>query len=842
MHLCPACWALLLTGGLLQAAPVRFAWMGAPGGGSALGEALGPQYRVREHTSEDASGKGRALTAFRPGAILAEPGPGDLEAWRQDRAAFVETWVRKVRGWQALPGRPRVFLAKPHAAGTNVDPILMRGDLLEVARRTDVPCLDRGPASLAAQVRGWLEPGFRVQGPWGDGMVFQHGVATPLEGRARPGTALEVRFDGRTVARTRADAWGRWQSFLPAVPASDTPHVLEVRSGRERMKAENLLAGELFLCAGQSNMVWTVRQSGERPREGERWEDPMVRVYHVRYGEPAPGWKAAQGEVVDQTSAVAWHLARELRSRTGRPIGLVVAAHGGAPTESFLPEASILARASLADLLGPEKWTDHPSLNRWVKEQLLQAPEGTPHPFAPTVLHDRLIAPLGALPLRAVVWYQGESNASTLAEPDQPTSPGRNAVLLETLFRGWRAQFRQPSLPIFQVQLPSMGRAWMEYRRMQERLSRRLPNVHLAGILDLGDPKNVHPSRKREVGERLARLVDWHCLGWRGGVPTGPKLERWERGPGGEVLLDFASVGEGLRSDGPLKGFELGDAKGIFAQVEAEVVGPARVKLKGGDAAVRMRYAWAPVPEATLVNAEGLPAYPFEEVLENPGVSPVVSTRPWWQARHEKVLRAVAERRYDLLLVGDSITHQWGGLPEVQASEGCKPYGQEAWDRHFASRNTLNLGFSGDRTQNVLWRLEHGELEGQRPRGAVVMIGTNNSAGPVCTPEQTAEGVLAICRTLRQRCPGVNILLVGVLPRFRSDPGYDAYPGQVNTYLAPQAAREGLGWLDLESTFAEPDGRLRPGLFYDGLHLSEAGYRTWGEALEPHLKRLLGER
>lgn len=841
MRLCPACWVLLLTGGLLQGAPVRFAWVAAPGGGPALAEALGPEYRVRELAPERASAAGRALAAFRPGAILAEPGPGDLDAWRRDRAAFVEAWVRKVRGWQALPGRPRVFLARPLPVGASMDPILMRRDLLEVARRTDAQCLDRGPASLAVQVRGWLEPGFQVQGPWGDGMVFQHGVATPLKGRARPGTTLEIRFDGRTVARTRADAWGRWTSLLPAVPTSERPHVLEVRNGRQRMRAEGMLAGELFLCAGQSNMAWTVHQTGERPREGEGWEDPLVRIHTVRYGEPATGWKAAKGEVVEQTSAVAWHLARALRRRTGRAIGLVVAAHGGAPTESFLPEASILERASLADLLGPGKWADHPSLSHWVKEQLLLAPGGAPHPFEPTVLHDCLIAPLGALPLRAVVWYQGESNASTLAEPDQPTSPGRNDVLLETLFRGWRAQFRQPALPIFQVQLPRMDRAWMEYRRVQERLSRRLPNVHLAGILDLGDPKNVHPSRKREVGERLARLVDWHCFGWRGGVPTGPQVQRWERGPGGEVLLDFAWAGEGLRSDGPLKGFELGDAKGVFTPVEAEVVGPARVKLKGGDSAVRMRYAWAPVPEATLVNAEGLPAFPFEEPLENPSVIPVVSTRPWSTARHEKILTAVAERRYDLLLVGDSITHQWGGFPEILASEGCRPYGQEAWDRHFTPRNTLNLGFSGDRTQNVLWRLEHGELEVQRPRAAVVMIGTNNTAGPVCTPEQTAEGVLVLCRTLRQRCPGVRILLVGVLPRFRNDPGYDAFPGQVNACLAPQAAQEGLEWLDLETTFAEPDGRLRPGLFYDGLHLSEAGYCAWGEALEPHLKRILGE-
>ena len=125
----------------------------------------------------------------------------------------------------------------------------------------------------------------------------------------------------------------------------------------------------------------------------------------------------------------------------------------------------------------------------------------------------------------------------------------------------------------------------------------------------------------------------------------------------------------------------------------------------------------------------------------------------WWTLRNDAVNERVKQGNVDLLMIGDSITHGWEG--------GGKKY----WERYYAPRNGVNMGFGGDRTQHVLWRLEHGHLEGISPKLAVLMIGTNNSNGKDNTAEEIADGIIAICRKLRAECPRMKILILAIFPR-----------------------------------------------------------------------------
>ncbi len=203
-----------------------------------------------------------------------------------------------------------------------------------------------------------------------------------------------------------------------------------------------------------------------------------------------------------------------------------------------------------------------------------------------------------------------------------------------------------------------------------------------------------------------------------------------------------------------------------------------------------------------------------------------------WLHRHDDVLDAPRSPRPDLVLIGDSITHFWGGEPKAAQSNGPK-----AWAATFAGLRVLNLGFGWDRTQNVLWRLEHGELDGLRPRTLVLNIGTNNLVGDRTarenSPEETAAGIEAVVDELRARSPESRIVVMGVFPRgFERGNDLDrrivALNGLVRKALA---GRTSVKFLDIGGDLREPDGSVSPRRFSDGTHPTEEGYAIWGAAL-----------
>ena len=210
-----------------------------------------------------------------------------------------------------------------------------------------------------------------------------------------------------------------------------------------------------------------------------------------------------------------------------------------------------------------------------------------------------------------------------------------------------------------------------------------------------------------------------------------------------------------------------------------------------------------------------------------------------WYERHALKCRETASRVFDLVFIGDSLTHFWAG------ESGCD-YGSAVWTQYYGRRRVQNLGFGFDRTQNVLWRLEHGELDGQTPKLIVLNIGTNQFSGtpryPRDTPEAAAAGIRAVSEKIRSMFPGTFLILTALFPRGTAGSELARLTGETNRLVKSFAVSEKSLFLDLGAQTGFPDHSARPEFFQPDLtHLNERGYRVWAEALEPHIRRILDD-
>lgn len=220
---------------------------------------------------------------------------------------------------------------------------------------------------------------------------------------------------------------------------------------------------------------------------------------------------------------------------------------------------------------------------------------------------------------------------------------------------------------------------------------------------------------------------------------------------------------------------------------------------------------------------------------------PVTQGRDWrvydWPKRHAAIVALMKQRQPEIVMVGDSITHFWGGEPAGLGIEG-RNTAPEVWNRLFAGRRVVNLGYGWDRTENVLWRLRNGEFEGVSPKVVVVMIGTNNVT--LNTPEDIAAGVTAIVDEIHQRSRASRILLLGIFPRGEKPNEHRVTIEAINQRLAKLDGRDGVvTWLDIGAKFLGADGSMSKDVMYDFLHPSAKGYEIWVEAMQPTLTRLL---
>jgi sialate O-acetylesterase len=466
-----------------------------------------------------------------------------------------------------------------------------------------------------------------------DHMVIQRNLPVHVWGRATPGEAVAVTFQSGAASAT-ADSLGFWSVRLPALDAGG-PFTLTVK-GANTITLRDVLVGDVWVASGQSNMELRLRDALNGPGEIVVSNYPKIRFLQVaNQTSPYPldnvnagkGWLVSSPETSGSLSAVAYFFARDLQSHEGVPIGLLSSSWGGTPQEAWVSLKTISADASLMPVFASwakmnedvvaEKLRREIQLKAW-QDAVNQAkaegktPPGRPYKgndsgeWAPGGLFNAMIAPLTPYPIRGAIWYQGESNADA-------EHIGVYGRLIEAMIQDWRRAWGQGDFPFLLVQLPGYknGNRWPEARDAQRR-ALSLANTGMAITIDLGEPTNIHPKNKQDVGKRLALVAR--------GVADGEKIEysgplfRLASAEGSSIRVWFDHVGTGLTAkDGPLKAFEVAGADRRFKLAQATIDGATVVVSSSAvPAPLYVRYAWSDFPDCNLYNSEGLPASPFQ--------------------------------------------------------------------------------------------------------------------------------------------------------------------------------------------------------------------------------------
>jgi sialate O-acetylesterase len=476
---------------------------------------------------------------------------------------------------------------------------------------------------------------------FGSNMVLQRDVQAKLSGWADAGEKVVVKLDGRVVGSAVGAGKDKpWLVRLPAQKAGGMPEV--IIEGKNIITLTNLLAGDVWVCSGQSNMNMPLAPAPEFmgvlnwEQEVASANQSQIRLFNVQSNE----WKACTPGTARSFSAAGYFFGREIQSQLQIPIGLVQSAVNGTRAELWTPLSARMKVPGFkeefeqARQIEPELRTKLLAQQEWEKKagDLKKAGHAVPpKPYAEEgdiewklgdvgaisltgYLYDRMIAPLTAMEIKGVIWYQGESNSRYAAGYPE---------LMTQLIGGWRKAWNQRQLPFLMMQLVSFDSppffwyhpgAFTELRAAQQTVADTVPDTGLAVGIDIGVPGNIHPPDKQDVGKRLALIALRQVYG-RKVVASGPKLTV-AHFQGSKVVLAFNPGGKGqqlvLKTRTP-NGFELAGRDGKFVSATAQAEQNAIIITAAGvTTPLKVRYAWADNPNVSLFTTAGLPAAPFE--------------------------------------------------------------------------------------------------------------------------------------------------------------------------------------------------------------------------------------
>jgi sialate O-acetylesterase len=483
----------------------------------------------------------------------------------------------------------------------------------------------------------------RLGSPFSDHMVLQREKPVAFWGWADAGESVTVAFDGQAKTAT-ADADGKWSLTLEPLEASSESRTLTATGNAGRtVVVQDVLVGEVWFGAGQSNMAWDVGSAKNFEAEKAAADFPLIRYY----GESSPHAKQPQAEGkgiwqpctpanVGRFSAVLYFFGREIHTEVGVPVGLICAAANATHIENWLPaetqssdpETKAGAQKGVAPLTEEENYrrieaklrADYPAkLAAWElafksgkarSRDKPWTPEGMiahiKRKGGPSGLYNGKVFNLAPFTLRGMLWYQGESNTGQPGELYHKQ--------LSRLVTSWRTLWSD-EVPFAWVQLPNFtapGEGWPRVREaMLQTLE--LPKTGMAITIDIGDAKQIHPTNKQDVGRRLSLWALGTVYGKTvaaisGPLPTGSSVS------GNAVTVSFTHANGGLRTrdGGPPKGFQIAGVDRKWKAASAQIDGD-KVVVSGPEIAspVAVRYAWQDNPDCNLFNAAGLPASPF---------------------------------------------------------------------------------------------------------------------------------------------------------------------------------------------------------------------------------------
>lgn len=487
--------------------------------------------------------------------------------------------------------------------------------------------------------------------PFNDHMVLQYNAIVPVWGTADPGEKVTVKLGKQSVS-TVAASDGKWMLKLSKLAAGG-PFTMSI-SGKNSITINDVYAGEVWLCSGQSNMDFTVAREDRywcgvfnEKEEVANANYPLIRVFDADFTPAATPqqdvvgkWEIVSPQTVGHISAAAYFFARDLQKKMHIPIGLITTAYGASTAEAWIREEALVKDEKLKPLVESfktkltryaldtaaqnaykiafEKWKVAAAKAKAEGKDELRGPKNTDpvrDQHNATVLWNGMLKPLVPYAIRGALWYQGESNSPTASIYRQ---------IMETLITDWRNQWGQGSFPFIYVQLANIGKTYdsLPAKGGSEAIKREaqlqnlsIPNTAMVVAIDNADPNdmnNVHPKNKQEIGRRLALAAEAIAYGDKKIVYSGPVYDKMETN-GNNIILHFKHTGSGLvAKDGYLKGFAIAGADKKFVWATAKFDGNT-VVVSSPEVAqpVAVRYGWGNNPPTSLYNKENLPASPF---------------------------------------------------------------------------------------------------------------------------------------------------------------------------------------------------------------------------------------
>ena len=527
------------------------------------------------------------------------------------------------------------------------EPLYKRPDLF----KDNIHPNAEGAEILAKTVYGAISGnygGLKTPATYSDHMVLQRDKALKISGTDDSGSDISValytqdEYKAYAASKKRkkqlpaavatgsaaSGGNGKWTAELPSQPAGG-PYVLRISDQKSELVYSDVWMGEVWLCSGQSNMEFMVKQCTSAKEDmaaadpagklhlynmQARWrtdnvewpEDALEALNRLDHYVPT-AWTKADPESVSGFSAIAYHFGKVLADSLGCHVGLICNAVGGSTTESWIDRKTL--EWNFPQVL--YNWNDGDFGQEWArgraKKNCAKAADlrFQRHPYQPVYLFESGILPLEKYGIKGIVWYQGESNAHNIEVHED---------LFTLLVKSWRTYWGE-QLPVHMVQLSGIERpSWSKFRDSQRRLAETIDGVYMTVCSDLGNPTDVHPRNKRPVGQRVAASALHNDYGFKAIVPSGPAF-RCAKVEDGKVVLSF-DYAEGMKtSDGaPLRMFEIAGPDGIYYDAVAKIGPSGTITVSSSEVKtpVSVRYAWRPYPaEANLVGANGMPCSTF---------------------------------------------------------------------------------------------------------------------------------------------------------------------------------------------------------------------------------------
>lgn len=484
----------------------------------------------------------------------------------------------------------------------------------------------------------------RMPSVFGSNMVLQRDVALPVWGWADAGEKVSVTLEGNDGTRQSktiaADDLGAWEVKLDPIKTGPT-YTLTVRSNNE-LKFTNILAGEVWLCSGQSNMAWPMSRSHNADQAIAAADHPNIRILTVPLttasspqDDVEAKWNVCTPQTVASFSAVAYFFGKHLHEELDVPIGLINSTWGGTPVQAWTPRQTFIegSNPTLQDtgdwlreqdkkhkqqwqstLAAHNAWLDAAQLALQQNQPIPPRPDVPTHPINgqhdPTALYNGMIAPLVPFAVRGFVWYQGERNVDDAYD---------YRVYFPAMIESWRTVWNNDDLPFYFAQLAPFDYGAQAARagRLAELWDSQLvtlntvPHTGMAVLTDIGNPKDIHPTNKKDVGFRLALWALKHDYGrdiaCSGPIYKGSKVE------GNAIRITFDHA-DGLKSSNgqPLTHFTIAGQDKAFVDAEAKIDGDTLIiSSPRVEQPVAVRFGWSDIAEPNLMNGAGLPASPF---------------------------------------------------------------------------------------------------------------------------------------------------------------------------------------------------------------------------------------